>query len=54
MEQFTGRKAAVIRRADDIETKWVIVPEDMSFSAEEIEGLVRFQEQYHESRVELL
>ena len=46
---FTGRVAAVIRRADDVEDKWVVCPEGVRFSAKEIMEQVRFQEQYFES-----
>ena len=50
---FTGRRIAVIHRRDDIETKWVLAPEGMTFSAEGIMAAVRFQEQYFDSWVEL-
>ena len=50
---FTGRRIAVIHRRDDVETKWVLAPEGMSFTAEEIMAAVRFQEQYFDSYIEL-
>ena len=46
---FTGRRIAVIHRRDDIETKWVLAPEDMTFTTEEIMAAVCFQEQYFDS-----
>lgn len=46
---FTGRRIAVIRRRDDFETKWVLAPDGMSFTVEEIMAAVRFQEQYFDS-----
>ena len=46
---FTGRRIAVIHRRDDVETKWVLAPEGMTFTAEEIMAAVRFQEQYFDS-----
>lgn len=51
---FTGRRIAIIRRRDDVECKWVLAPEGMTFTAEEIMSAVRFQEQYFESQVEML
>lgn len=50
---FTGRRIAVIRRRDDVETKWVLAPEGMTFTAEQIMAAVRFQEQYFDSYAEL-
>lgn len=50
---FTGRRIAIIHRRDDIETKWVLAPEGMTFTAEEIMVAVRFQEQYFDSYCEL-
>ena len=44
--EFTGKVIAVIHRLDDIEDKWVVAPEGMSFTAEEIMEQVNFQEQY--------
>lgn len=46
---FTGRRIAVIHRRDDVETKWVLAPDGMTFAAEEIMAAVRFQEQYFDS-----
>lgn len=53
VEAFTGRRIAVIRRRDDVEDKWVLAPEGMTFTAEEIRQAVHFQEQYFDSTVEL-
>ena len=46
---FTGQRIAVIHRRDDVETKWVLAPEGMIFTAEEIMAAVHFQEQYFDS-----
>lgn len=51
---FTGRRIAVIHRRDDVEDKWVLAPEGMTFTAVEIMDAVRFQEQYFDSWVELV
>ena len=53
LTSFTGRRIAVIHRRDDVETKWVLAPEGMTFTAAEIMGAVHFQEQYFDSWVEL-
>lgn len=51
VEKFTGRIIAVVRRYDDIEEKWVVCPENCSFSKEEIAEQIKFQEQYFQSEI---
>ena len=51
VEKFTGKVIAVIHRLDDVEEKWVVCPENISFSKEEIIELVKFQEQYFQSEI---
>lgn len=51
--RFTGVVIAVIYRIDDVEEKWVVAPENMTFSKEEIERAVYFQEQYFHSRLHM-
>ena len=51
VEQFTGRIIAIVRRADDVEEKWVVCPPDQNFSKQEIAELIRFQEQYFQSEI---
>lgn len=53
LSSFTGEMIAVIRRRNDMEDKWVLAPEGMRFTAEEIMTQVRFQEQYFDSYVVL-
>lgn len=48
---YTGKVVAIIHRKDDEEDKWVICPEDKSFTREEIMEQVKFQEQYYESEI---
>ena len=36
LKEFTGKVVAVIHRINDVEDKWVVVPENASFSKEEI------------------
>ena len=51
VEKFTGKIIAVIHRFDDVEEKWVVCPEDRSFSGEEIAELVDFQEKFYHSEI---
>lgn len=51
VEEFTGKVIAIIHREDDIEEKWVVAPDDMNFSKEEIMAQVRFQEQYFQAEI---
>ena len=48
---FTGTVIAIIHRWNDVEDKWVVAPEGIIFSIEEIAELVRFQEQYFDSEI---
>ena len=51
VEKFTGSVIAIIHRRNDVEDKWVVAPEGMSFSKEEIKRLVQFQEQYFDTEI---
>ena len=51
VKEFTGRIIAIIRRSDDVEEKWVVAPDGMTFVKDEIMEAVRFQEQYFQSEV---
>lgn len=51
LKEFTGKIIAVIHRFDDIEEKWVVAPEDVTFSKDEIMEQVKFQEQYYKSEI---
>ena len=46
LAQFTGKVIAVIKRLDDVEEKWVVVPEGVQYTKEEICALVNFQERF--------
>ena len=52
-ETFTGTVIAIIHRNDDVEEKWVIAPEGLTFSKDEINAMVHFQEQFFDSHIEL-
>ncbi len=51
VDRFTGRIIAVVHRNDDVEEKWVVAPENMTFSKEEIVKQIEFQEQYFDRQV---
>ena len=51
VKKFTGKIIAIVYRKDDIEEKWVVVPDGMTFSKEEIRRQIHFQEQYFDSEI---
>lgn len=53
LETFRGTLIAIIHRLNDNEDKWVVCPEGMSFTKEEILQATAFQEQYFESVIEM-
>ena len=36
VSEFTGKIIAIIKRLDDVEEKWVVAPENMTFTKDEI------------------
>ena len=53
VKEFIGKIIAIIHRFDDVEEKWVVVPEDVSFTKEEIMQQVEFQEKYFKSEIRM-
>ena len=53
IKEFSGTVIAIIHRLDDVEDKWVVAPDGMSFTEEEIFQAVKFQEQYFKIEIEL-
>ncbi|RKJ07096.1 inorganic pyrophosphatase [bacterium D16-54] len=51
--EFTGRVIAIVHRLDDVEEKWVVAPENISFSEKEIMEKIWFQEQYFKSEIRM-
>ena len=51
--EFVGRVIAIIHRFDDIEEKWVIAPENVFLTKDEIMKQVAFQEQYFRTEIRL-
>ncbi len=54
VSEFAGRIIAIINHENDIEHKWVVAPEGMTFTLEDIAELTHFQEQYFKSKISLL
>lgn len=54
LDEFTGKRIAIIHRRDDDEDKWVVAPENIPFTKQQIEEMVYFQEQYYDSYIEML
>ncbi len=53
VEHFSGQVIAVIHRNDDMEEKWVVAPEGVAITKEQIWEKVRFQEQYFDCEIYL-
>lgn len=53
LSEFVGKVIAIIHRKDDVETKWVVAPENTVYTKEEIEKAVHFQEKYFDIEIEL-
>ncbi len=53
IKQFTGKVIAIIHRHDDIEDKWVVAPDGIKFSKQEIIDQVYFQERYFDFSIEM-
>ena len=54
VSEFTGKLIAVIERLDDVEEKWVVAPENMTFTKDEIMKQVEFQEKYFKTKLRML
>lgn len=54
VKEITGKLIAIIHRKDDVEEKWVVVPEGRNYTKEEIASLVEFQEKYFDSEVRMI
>lgn len=51
VEKFTGKIIAIVHRSDDVEEKWVVCPENSTFTKDEIMEQIRFQEKYFQSEI---
>lgn len=48
---FSGVVIAVVHRLNDVEDKWIVAPNGVSFTKEEITDLVLFQEKYFDFEI---
>lgn len=53
VKEFVGKIIAIVHRFDDVEEKWVVAPENVSFTKEQIMEQVNFQEQYFRSEIRM-
>lgn len=51
LEYFTGKCIAVIHRTNDNDDKLIVVPENCTFTDDEIKALTDFQEKFFESQI---
>ena len=53
VDAFRGKIIAVVHRNDDVEDKWVVCPDNMTYSEEEIRKQIDFQEKYFDSYIRM-
>lgn len=53
VKEYVGKVIAIVHRFDDVEEKWVVAPENVSFVADEIMEQIRFQEQYFKVEIRM-
>lgn len=51
VNEFVGKVIAIIRRKNDVEEKWVVAPDNINLSSEEIMEQVAFTEKYFDSEI---
>ena len=51
VKEFIGRIIAIILRNNDVEEKWVVAPQNLLFTKEQIWEKVSFTEQYFDSEI---
>ena len=52
IKEFVGIVVAIIHRLDDVEDKWIVAPQGLQLTKEEIYKQVQFQEKYF--KIEIL
>lgn len=50
VKSFSGKVIAVIHRVDDVEDKWVVVPENVVLTENDIMKAVHFTEQFFQTK----
>jgi inorganic pyrophosphatase len=53
VQEFVGKVIAIIHRFDDVEEKWVVAPENATFTKDEIAQQVAFQEQFFRTEIRM-
>lgn len=53
VKEFTGRVIVVVHRLNDVEEKWVVAPDRLSFDEDEIMEQIWFQERYFKSEIRM-
>ena len=53
LAEFIGKIIAIIHRKNDNEDKWIVAPNNLFLSHEEIINAVHFQEQYIDIEIEM-
>ncbi|MGN1373465.1 MAG: inorganic pyrophosphatase [Candidatus Coproplasma sp.] len=51
VDYFDGIVIAIIERLNDNETKWIVAPENVNYSDEEIINMTLFQERFFKTRI---
>lgn len=53
VKEYVGKVIAIVHRFDDVEEKWIVAPENVSFTQDEIMEQVKFQEQYFKVEIRM-
>ena len=53
VQEFAGKVIAIIHRFDDVEEKWVVAPENATFTKDEIAQQVAFQERFFRTEIRM-
>lgn len=53
LAEFIGKIIAIIHRKNDHEDKWIVAPNNLFLSQEDIINAVHFQEQYFDIEIEM-
>lgn len=53
VKEFVGKIIAIIHRVDDVEEKWIVAPENIIITKDEIMKQVYFQEKYFKIEVRM-
>lgn len=54
VDEYEGVLIAVARRRDDPKTIWIVAPENIKYTIQQIESMVAFEEQYYDSFIEIV